>query len=90
MLIEKFAIGQIFYQAQILVNGQDVDDHEGEYFTTIDEAEADGQCLVKEYDPEWQKRNPGCVEYYVRQLECLSVDDHGMCDSAITVSGVRS
>ena len=83
--IEKFEVGQTYFQASILVNGCDVDDHVGDCFTTREEAEADGDFLVGDYDPEWKKRNPGCVESNVRQWKVNSVDEFGVCDSAETV-----
>jgi hypothetical protein len=83
--IEKFEVGQIYFQAEVLVNGSDVDGRVGDCFATREEAEADGESLVGDYDREWQKRNPGCVESNVREWKVKSVDEFGVCDWAETV-----
>ena len=76
MKVEQPTIGQIIYRAELLVNGQDVDG-EGEDYTTREEAEQDGEELAAWYDPEWQKRNPDAVEYYVREWKVDSIDPDG-------------
>lgn len=77
MKIERFEVGLEYYQSNILVNGQDVDNYEGDCFTTFEEADADGVYLASSYDPEWQKRNPDSVISYVRKFVCLEIDDDG-------------
>lgn len=85
MQIEKFEVGQTYFQARILVNGCDVDNHVGGCFTTREEAETDGEFLAGDYDPEWQKRNPGSVEFTVREWKVNSIDEFRAWDSAETV-----
>ena len=81
--VEKFEVGQVCYQAQILVNGRDVEGHEGDYFTSFEEACEDGRHLATWYDPEWQKRNPDCAEHFVRRVEILELDDDGSIGYAV-------
>lgn len=81
--VEKFEVPKVCYQSQILVNGRDVEDHEGDYFTTFEEAQEDGRYLASWYDPEWQKRNPDCVEHFVRRVEILELDDDGSIGYAV-------
>ena len=83
--IEIFEVGQTYFQAEILVNGCDVDDCIGDYFTTREEAEADGESMAKSYDPERQKRHPGCVESLVREWRVHSVGGSETCTSATTI-----
>ncbi len=77
MLIEKFEIGQRFFQASLLKYGKDVDNSMGDCFTTREEAEADGAEMAHSYDPEWQKKYPGVVEYVVTEWEVTDIDADG-------------
>jgi hypothetical protein len=83
--IEQFYVGQQYFQADILVNGRDTSGHEGDCFTTELEAVADGECLAADFDTEWQKRNPGCVQSYVRQYVVRELDLDGTVGYAETV-----
>lgn len=81
--IEQHKVGQVYYQADLLVNGCDVEEHNGDCWSTFEEADAEGQCLARQYDPEWQKRNSESVVSYVRKFECLAVDEDGSCGHAV-------
>lgn len=85
MEVVRFQVGQRFFQAAIFKNGRDIDDGTGDAFTTREEAAADGQAMVANYDPEWQKRHPGSIEYFVREYEVLSVGENGELGAAHTV-----
>jgi hypothetical protein len=85
MKLESFSIGQRFFQASIYKNGRDIDDGTGDCFPTREEAELDGDLLVASYDPEWQKRNHGQIEYTVRECEVDSVEGYGALGGYHTV-----
>lgn len=77
MLVENPQFEQHVFRAELYRNGQAIENVPADLYTTRQEAEADGEALVADYDPEWQKRNPGQVEYVVREYIVDSVDDAG-------------
>lgn len=77
MKIESFEVGQHLFQAEIYAKGRPVENCGADQFTTREEAEQDGQIMADSHDPEWQKRNPNCMEVVVREYLVDSVDDDG-------------
>jgi hypothetical protein len=68
MKIEKFEVGQTYYQASLIVLGGEAG--HGDCFTTREEAEADGDRLMSDHDPD-------CAESKVREFRVLHVDEFG-------------
>lgn len=77
MKIETFTVGQRYFQAALYRHGRDIDNASGDCFTAREEAEADGEEMAADFDPEWQKRYPGAIAFGVREYEVESVDDDG-------------
>ena len=78
MNIEHLQPGMIIYQASIYKNGRDVDSSDGNHYTTREEAEADAKEMVWQYDPEWQKRSPGCITSDVRAWKVTDIEADGV------------
>lgn len=74
--IEKFEVGQEYFQAQVLVNGGEID-CDCSCFTNRDDAQADGDIQAEGYNPTWQVGNPGCVSAVVRKYRVTRVTDDG-------------
>ncbi len=85
MKLETFEVGQRYFQASLYKHGKDLDDGDGDRFTTRDEAEADNEAMAADRDPEYQKRHPGSITHFVRQYEVLTVDEDGQVSMAQTV-----
>ncbi len=85
MELKTFTVGQRYFQASLYKNGLGMDDSEGGYFSTRDEAEADGAEMAADRDPEYQKRHPGSITYHVREWEVCDVDADGQVSMTHTV-----
>ncbi len=79
MKITKFTVGQLYFQASLLVNGRQIDNGSGEAFTTQKEAATDGKIMVSMHDPEASK-NGAEVDFVVREMCVDSIcEDEADC-----------
>jgi hypothetical protein len=85
MKITTFKIGDIYFRSDLYKNGRDIDNSSGDCFSSRQEAERDGEEMQSGYDPEYQKRCQGAIEFCVRKYEVLSVGEDGSLGSSVTI-----